>query len=60
MEQQISSGWTLERMQGKTTSAAYSDAATGEWMSTRAALHENMINALIGGKGRRQRRGYGL
>jgi len=50
MEQQISSGWTLKRMQGKTTSAAYFDPAHGEWMSTRAALHENIINALIGRK----------
>jgi len=50
MEQQISGGWTLERIQGKTTSAAYFDPAHGEWMSTRAALHENIINALMAGK----------
>ena len=50
MPEQPSGDWTLERMQGRTTSAAYFDAATGEWTATRAALHESIINALMTGK----------
>jgi hypothetical protein len=50
MQEQTSGDWPLERTLGRTTSAAYFDAATGEWTAMRAALHENIINAMMAGK----------
>ncbi len=50
METTILEGWTLKRLQGETTSAAFRDSTTGEWTTERAALHGTIINELMAGK----------
>jgi hypothetical protein len=50
LKEQISEKWSVERLQGASTSMVYGDPDTGDWTPQRRGLHEEIIDRLLAGR----------